>query len=100
MITDRLTPEALDALLLAHHDRDVPLKLAEVCFDCLEPWPCTIYLLASEARDARPVIAASRKVNIQFMKSECAGVPTRWTLTVDGVEQLHEALAHYEEGTK
>ena len=91
---NRLTPEALDALLADHvvcPNPECPFLNQEHCPACgpLVPWPCTYVLLASEVRDARPVIEAAR-------------ITAKWAagLSYIHVDEIDEALAHYEEGTK
>ena len=81
----RLTTEALDALLSEHerYDEDSPQCL------CGERWPCATYLLASEVRDARAIVATPKK---------CPGcavdvpAPLEEHLPECSVRQWHEAM--------
>ena len=107
-MTNRLTPEALDALLAEHrNDGD------ENCQTCLGPrqsgyrpvpWPCTIYLLASEVRDARPVRDAAIAYVLGYsfkgddLNQESLEAYQKRAVTEE--EELWAAVAHYEEGTK
>ena len=117
----KLSSEALDALLAEHvkipTDRVTDAYPAEFycgADDCeFAEWPCTIYLLASEVRDARPKFEIIREwvdaktdpdtaldaFTIDILKSwmefEILGRPGK-TLA----EIKTERLAHYEEGTE
>lgn len=98
-MTNRLTPEALDALL-AEHTGSRPRSCgcdAQVCRPdcgkeivcrCGKSLPCTLYLLASEVRDARE--AAKPK--------KCPGCAVDVPAALDAhlpecsVRQWHEAM--------
>ena len=57
----KITTEALDALIAEHGPADSGTAVngapADCCEKCDEWWPCTAYLLATEVRDARKVVA-------------------------------------------
>lgn len=119
-MTDRLTPEALDALLVEHHSMNDELPPSKqrkkpYCMgdhwgydewaDSPMPWPCTVYLLASEVRDAREAIV--EYVEAGEMLGYCRRHPEkadyREALDYAGVRHITahnriRALAHYEEG--
>ena len=92
---NQLTPEALDALLAEHQKHDCP-SCDGYCEECGHvvncwpdsPWPCTIYLLASEVQDARE--AAKPK--------KCPGCAVDVPAALDAhlpecsVRQWHEAM--------
>lgn len=98
---NRVSGEALDALLAEHVEGIVCQQCGEVvCFSC-QPhtaWPCQILLLASEVRDARPVIEKAQGV----VKAPMLLGGMRWGRNdfANRMHELFQALAHYEEGTK
>lgn len=109
-MTNRLTPEALERLLADHAKCSCEICSSDARFSYCEAhnpielvhFPCTIYLLASEVRDARPVIEALRRIedgvdHPRGMSDQTAGFyeAVNWAQGI-----ARSALAHYEEGTK
>lgn len=82
---NRLTPEALAALLAEHESDEYAMPM---CCACYQEWPCPIYLLASEVQDARE--AAKPK--------KCPGCAVDVPAALDAhlpecsVRQWHEAM--------
>lgn len=76
---NRLTPEALDALLAEHVQYSERATRCAGCsnYGIFRIWPCDIYLLASEVRELRR---------------------TFWQAPTSSGDL--EFVAHYEEGTK
>ena len=118
-MTNRLTPEALDALLAEHHE------VEGMCIRCSDAnmggwtkrvhFPCTIYLLASEVRDARQLAERTKKAKalvhevhkpqLEAYSCECRDGnddtdPGDDCKLAEAWSWLNLALAHYEEGTK
>ena len=110
---NRLTPEALDALLAEHYSQndDKPPSQQRVNPWCMsddhvedQGWPCTIYLLASEVRDAQQWL----RKHAEHTESPDGQICLRYITEGSGsadypcICSLNDlrALAHYEEGTK
>ena len=101
----RLTTEALDVLIAEHVERTCcgsPECVTPSWCRCGSSWPCTspALILATEVRDARPVIEKATGMVHHWADCNCPTMnpqhPEEFDCMYNG--QLEAALGHYEVG--